>query len=147
MWKLVLAFTIIPLIESYLLIEVGSYFGPLATVGMILLTGVFGGWMAKREGTQVMRDLIADLQKGLPPAERLAEGALVLVGAVLLICPGVLTDLTGILLVFPPTRRFLAPRVLAYLASKFKFDRFEVGNRVDPAPHREQHTPFDHPVR
>lgn len=152
-FKLALAFTVIPLVEAYLLIQVGSAVGPLNTVLFMLLTGVFGAWIAKREGIAVLRQVALDLRQGLPPALRLVEGALVLVGAVLLITPGVLTDLTGILLVFPWTRRLLAPVVLRSVASRFTVEALgsvRVGDAArEPSadPRQPRPTPFDHPVR
>lgn len=121
-WALLfLAFTLIPAIEIFLLLQAGAIFGPLNTFAFVILTGVLGAWLAKREGLAVLRQLSEELQRGLPPGSRLMEGALVLVGGVLLITPGVLTDLTGILLIFPPTRRFLAPRVGRFLMTRLGF--------------------------
>ena len=108
---LFLMFTLIPALETWLIIKVGGEIGASTTVALLLLAGVAGAWLGKRAGLSVMRDLFADLQRGLPPADRLVEGALVLVAAVLLITPGYFTDITGLLLFIGPVRRFLAPRV------------------------------------
>ncbi len=113
MWKLFLLFTVVPAIELFLLLQMGSFLGPMPTFLFVLGTGILGAWLAKREGFAVLRQLQQDLGKGLPPATRLVEGALVLAGGMLLITPGVLTDLTGILLLMPPVRRSLAPRLVA----------------------------------
>lgn len=131
MWRLVLLFTVVPAVELYLLLQLGSWLGPLQTVLLILLTGFAGAWLAKREGFGLMAELRAELAQGLPPGSRLAEGFLVLVGAVLLITPGILTDLTGFLFIAPPSRRWLAPRVVAALAARF--DVVSVGPDANPA--------------
>jgi UPF0716 protein FxsA len=116
---LFLAFTVIPAIELFLLLELGSFVGPLPTFGFVLVTGVLGAWLARREGSAVWRQLTTDLATGLPPGDRLMEAAMVVAGGVLLVAPGVLTDLTGILFLFPPSRRFLAPRLARWLAARF----------------------------
>jgi UPF0716 protein FxsA len=119
MWVvLLLMFTVFPAVEIFLLLQMGAAFGPLTTFAFVLLTGVLGAWLAKREGFAVLAKLSDEMRTGLPPGPRIAEGALVLVGGVLLITPGVLTDLTGILLIFPPTRRFLAPRVVRFVSAR-----------------------------
>jgi UPF0716 protein FxsA len=155
-WKLALLFTVVPAIELYLLIQIGQAIGPLETVLIIVLTGVLGGWLAKREGLAVVRQLGEDLRKGIPPATRLVEGVLVLVGGVLLITPGVLTDVTGILLLLP-TRKLVAPLILRWLTARFAIEGVKIGpDALDPRMAAEplrtpaserQGTPFDHPVR
>lgn len=119
MWRLVLLFTIVPALELFLLLQIGALMGPTPTFLLLLVTGVVGAWLAKREGLQVLGQLSVELQRGLPPGERMMEGALVVIGGLLLITPGVLTDLTGVLLIFPPTRRFVAPRALRWLERRF----------------------------
>lgn len=116
---LFLAFTVVPAIELFLLLELGSLVGPLPTFALVLLTGVIGAWLARREGASVWRQLTADLANGLPPTGRVLEAALVVAGGVLLVTPGVLTDLLGIVFLFPPTRRWVAPRVGRFLAARF----------------------------
>lgn len=126
-WWLLLLFTLVPMLEMFLLLQIGSIFGPWQTFAMLIVTGVVGAWLAKREGLQLLRQLSAELQRGLPPGVRLVEGVLVVIGAILLITPGVLTDLAGVLLIFPPTRRYIAPRVLSWLLSRFNIAEISEG--------------------
>jgi UPF0716 protein FxsA len=145
MARLLLAFTLIPLVEAWLLLQIGLQLGPMPTLALMLLTGVLGAWFAKREGINVLRQLVAEVQRGIPPGDRLMEGALVLVGGVLLITPGVLTDLTGLLLIVPWTRRWLAPRLLRWASQRFA-PHIHVQTMHPPRPQaRQPH--FDHPVR
>jgi UPF0716 protein FxsA len=116
---LFLAFTVIPAAELFLLLEIGSFIGPLPTFAMVLGMGVLGAWLARREGSNVWRQLTTDLATGLPPQTRLLEAALVVAGGVLLVTPGVLTDVVGMVLLFPPTRRLVAPWIGRWLASRF----------------------------
>ena len=154
--RLFLLFTLVPALELAFLVYVGTLIGPLPTLALVLLAGVLGSWLAQREGFAVLRQLQEDLQKGIPPATRLVEGALVLTGAVLLITPGVWSDLLGLSLLFPPTRRWLAPRVLRYLVKRFGSQAGQVRGdpnwaspeptpAAEPTPAGDRH--FDHPVR
>lgn len=165
--RLFLLFTIVPTVELYLLIQIGERIGALETVWMVVLVGFLGAWLAKREGAGVLRALQQDLARGLPPADRVIEGLLVLVGSVLLITPGVLSDLAGILMLFPPTRRAMAPAVRRYLTKKllgggggvtFRMVGFSggvggaAGQPTEPGPtprapsEGAQHPRFDHPL-
>lgn len=116
---LLLLFTVVPAIELYALLQLGAWLGALPTFLLILVTGVVGGWLAKAEGVSVLMQLQQEMQQGLPPGERLLEGVMVFVGGLLLVTPGVFTDLAGFLLIVGPTRRFLAPRVLSWLTANF----------------------------
>ena len=95
-FKLLLLFTVVPAIELYLLIWLGQHIGAGLTVLIIIATGAIGAALAKREGLGVLRSIQEETLRGVPPGDRLIEGVLVLVGGVLLITPGVLSDLTGI---------------------------------------------------
>lgn len=102
----------------------------------------------------MLRRLADEAGRGIPPGDRLVEGALVVVGGILLITPGVLTDLTGLLLILGPTRRWLAPRVKAALlrriATNATFTVHGFGGAAAPPPREstpEERPPrFDHPV-
>ena len=109
--RLLLLFTLVPALELYLLIQLGQWIGAWQTVLIILVTGSLGAFLAKREGLGVLRQLQADAATGIPPADRLVEGLLVLVGGALLITPGVVTDAAGFVLIMPWSRRWLAPRI------------------------------------
>lgn len=108
---LVLAFIVVPLVELYLLLWLGSLIGFWPTVAITVITGVLGGSLAKREGLRVWRDWQRALAELRPPESGVIEGVLVLIGGAMLITPGVLTDLTGLVLLLPPTRRRIAARI------------------------------------
>ena len=103
--RLFLLFTIVPLVELYLLLKLGGYIGVYATIGVVIGTGIAGGLLAKSQGLAVMRQASWDLDQGRMPAESLFDGALILVAGAMLITPGLLTDCLGLLLLIPPTRR------------------------------------------
>jgi UPF0716 protein FxsA len=106
--KLLILFTVVPLVELYLLLFIGDLVGFWPTVGIVLFTGALGAWLAKREGLRVYRKWQEALTEYRMPEEGVLGGVLVLVGGVLLVTPGVLTDVVGFLLLLPPTRRLIA---------------------------------------
>lgn len=108
MAKLLALFTIIALVESFLLYSMGTLIGFWPTVAVVLITAVLGTVLAKREGLKVWRQWRDSLARGEMPEEGILGGVLVLLGGILLITPGVLTDVAGVVLLVPPTRRFVA---------------------------------------
>lgn len=142
MWKLVVLFTVLPALELYLLLQIGSAFGALETVLLIVVTGIVGGWLAKREGLRVLSNLTEQLGQGLPPATKLVEGALVVAGGLLLVTPGVITDLAGFAFILAPTRRLLAPVVLRSLTKRFAGSVQVGGSFAGGAPPPTAESPF-----
>jgi UPF0716 protein FxsA len=120
MLRLFALFTVIPTLELYLLFQLGSHIGAGTTIWLVIVTGFIGASMAKREGRSVMSQLKSDTQKGVPPADHLIEGLMVFAGGLLLITPGVLTDLFGFSMIFPLTRKALAPLIRKWAKSRFK---------------------------
>lgn len=118
MWRLVLLFTVVPALELALLLQIGAWLGPWQTFAIVVITGTVGAWLAKREGFGVLSQLREELSQGLPPGSRIAEGVLVFAGGLLLVTPGVMTDLAGFLFIAPPSRRWLAPRVVHAITSR-----------------------------
>lgn len=104
---LVLLFTVVPIFELYLLIKVGQYLGAFTTVMIVIFTGIFGAFLARMEGLRVLYSVQRDMQEGKMPTSQLLDGLLILIGAVLLITPGLLTDVIGFILVIPSTRVLL----------------------------------------
>ncbi|MFZ5482148.1 MAG: FxsA family protein [Myxococcota bacterium] len=146
---LFLLFTVVPTIETWLLIRIGSVVGATETVAYLVAMGLLGAWLGKRAGFTVMRQLFDGLRAGEPPADKLVEAGLVLVGSVLLVTPGVLTDATGIVLFLGPVRRFLAPRVKRALLAWLERRGMKVGT-LGPGPaaqerERRERRVFTHP--
>lgn len=112
---LLLLFIIVPALEIGLFIIAGKSFGALVTIGLIIATGILGAYLAKRQGLEVIRKLRDQLQLNMPPGGALLEGACVLVGGVLLIAPGFITDIFGLLLVLPKTRQMFVPFLIRLL--------------------------------
>ena len=102
--KLFLAFTIIPIIEIYLLIEIGSMFGALTAITLVILTGFLGAFLARMQGLQTLYRIQESLRKGRMPSGELLDALLIVIAGLLLLTPGFLTDSAGFLLLIPATR-------------------------------------------
>jgi UPF0716 protein FxsA len=105
-WLLFAAFIVVPLIEIYVLIQVGQVIGPWWTILLLVLDSIFGTWLMKREGARAWLALRTALETGRMPARELADGALILVGGTLMLSPGFVTDAVGMVLILPFTRPF-----------------------------------------
>ena len=102
--KLFLAFTIIPFLEIYFLIEIGSYIGAFNTLMIVILTGFLGAILARYQGLKTMLKVRESLARGEMPAEHLLDALLVLLAGIVLLTPGFLTDLAGFTILIPTTR-------------------------------------------
>jgi UPF0716 protein FxsA len=98
------AFIGIPLLEIFVLVQVGQVIGPWWTILLLIVSGVLGTWLIRREGGRAWRALSEALQSGRMPAREIADGALILVGGTLMLAPGFVTDAVGMLLILPVTR-------------------------------------------
>lgn len=101
---LVLVFLVVPLVELYVLIQVGSAIGALNTIALLIVMGVAGGWLMKREGLGVVRRVQSQLRAGRVPAAEVVDGFLILLGGALMLTPGFLSDILGLSLLVPPVR-------------------------------------------
>ena len=104
MLKLILAFTIIPIVEIYLLIEIGSIFGVLTAITLVILTGSLGAFMARMQGLQTLFRIQGSLREGRMPSRELLDALLIVIAGLVLLTPGFLTDSAGFLLLIPTTR-------------------------------------------
>jgi UPF0716 protein FxsA len=103
-WVLALVFIVLPVVEIYVLIQVGQVIGAWWTVLLLVADGFLGSWLLKREGTRAWAALRVALDERRMPARELADGALVLVGGTLLVTPGFVSDIAGLFCVLPVTR-------------------------------------------
>lgn len=122
--KLLLLFTVVPVVELYLLITIGQHLGAELTIGLVLGTGLLGASLARREGSRVLRNWQESMARGEMPKEGVVSSLLVLVGGVLLVTPGVVTDLTGLLLLVPWSRRRIAEVVRTRLEHRLQVRSF-----------------------
>ena len=102
--KLFLSFTIIPVLEIYILIKLGAFLGALNTVIIVISTGILGAYLARLEGMHTMIKVRESLSRGEMPAEGMLDALLILVAGIVLLTPGFLTDIAGLLILIPQTR-------------------------------------------
>jgi UPF0716 protein FxsA len=123
--KLFLCFTLIPVIELYLLIKVGTVIGGFNTILLVIITGFLGAWLARLEGMNTMMKLRMNLQQGLMPAEELIDAVIIFFAGVVLITPGLMTDAFGLLLLWPVTRNKFKQML------RRKFDEMQLNGTIN----------------
>lgn len=124
--RLFLLFTLVPLVEIYLLVQLGGLLGAWPTIALVAITGLLGAALARREGRRALASYQEALAKGKLPEEGIVSGLLILVGGVMLITPGVLTDVVGLALMVPPVRRAVAKQVKARVQKRIDTGSIQV---------------------
>ena len=104
LWKLFLAFTIIPVSEIYILIAIGGQIGILPSIGLVILTGIVGASLARSQGLQTLGRIRDSFQQGVVPGEELLNALLIAIAGIVLLTPGFLTDAVGLFLLIPTTQ-------------------------------------------
>lgn len=105
--RLILLFTLVPLVELFLLIKIGTLIGALPTILIVVGTGVLGATLARQQGFQVWSRIQREMELGMFPAEDMLDGLLIFGAGVVLLTPGVITDVIGILILIPFTRLYI----------------------------------------
>jgi len=103
--KLLLLFVLLPLLELAILVRLGGVLGFWPTIGIVVVTGGVGALLARSQGIRVLSGIRTELAVGRMPTDRLVDGLLILVGGAVLLTPGLLTDVLGLALLIPFTRR------------------------------------------
>ena len=116
-WLVVVAFVVVPILEIYVIIQVGQVIGAAPTIVLLIAESALGAWIVKREGRRAWTALNSAFSTGRLPTSELADAALVLVGGTLLLTPGFVTDVFGFFFVLPFTRP-LARRSLSWLVAR-----------------------------
>lgn len=109
--RLALLFVGVPLLELFILIQLGQVMGLWPTIGLVILTGLAGAALARLEGLRTLWRIQERLTSGQLPGSDLFDGLAILLGGALLLTPGILTDLVGFSFLFPPTRKLLLGRI------------------------------------
>jgi len=131
MGKLLLLFTVVPFVELYLLMQLAQSIGLVSTIGLVLGTGILGAALARQEGMRVIHSWQMALQKGRVPEEGVVNGLLILVGGVFLITPGVLTDMVGLSLLIPISRRWVSLWITQWVERSIQQGKIEVVSYTD----------------
>ena len=112
---LFLAFVVVPIVEIGLFLQVGSYIGVPATLGLIILTAIAGTMLVRSQGIDVIRKIQNSANRGATPVAALVQGLFVLIAGVLLLTPGFATDTLGFALLIPPVREFIAAKIWKFI--------------------------------
>jgi len=115
---LVLLFVGMPILEIYVILQVGQAIGILPTVGLLIVDSIVGAWLMRSQGRLVWLRFTQALEEGRPPAREVLDGALVIVGGALGLAPGFVTDALGLFLIAPPTRAIVRRALVARLARR-----------------------------
>tara|TARA_B100001121_G_C18657957_1_gene607383 strand:- start:1220 stop:1645 length:426 start_codon:yes stop_codon:yes gene_type:complete len=125
--SILLAIILVPIIEIYLLIKIGSQIGAITTIILIFTTAILGVYYAKYEGLNTLKSGFLQISKKEPPTYEMISGAAIAFAAILLIIPGFATDALGFLIIFPLTRKFFFNKI----ANRFKQNESQKNNFID----------------
>ena len=137
---LFIAFITVPLLELWLLLQVGTVVGAGPTFGLVILTGTVGAWLARREGYRTMLGIQREMAKGALPAAELVDGMIIFMGGALLLTPGILTDILGFSMIAPLTRQVMRRSLVDWMKRKV-----ESGAANVHVYHSQMHTRPIHP--
>ena len=125
--SILLTLILIPVVEIYLLIKIGSQIGAISTIFLIFTTAIVGIYYAKYEGLNTLKSGFFQLSKNKAPTFEMLSGAAIALAALLLIIPGFFTDIIGFLLIFPISRKLL----FNFLSKKFNHSKSQNNNFID----------------
>ena len=125
--SILITIILIPIIEIYLFIKIGSQIGAFNTISLIFITAIIGLIYARYEGLNTLKSGLSQLIKNEMPAYEIISGAVIAFAAFLLIIPGFATDILGFLLIFPITRKFIMSR----FSQKFESQKYKKNNFID----------------
>ena len=125
--SILLLIILIPVIEIYLFIKIGSQIGAIVTILLIFFTAIVGVYYAKYEGLNTLKSGFLQIRKNISPTYEMISGAAIAFAALLLIIPGFATDLLGFLIIFPITRNLFLKKFF----SKFKNDKVKKNNFIE----------------
>lgn len=138
LFRLLLLFTLLPLIELTLLAWLSAHTDWRLTVLFVVGTGVLGAWLIRSQGWRAWRRIRDELAAGQMPADAIQDGLLILVAGLLLITPWVLTDLAGVLLLLPPVRRFVRSSLRRRFQVRFEMRSFGSAGSTCPNDFRSR---------
>ena len=129
--RLLFLFIFIPIAELYLLIMLGARIGFFPTLGLVVLTGILGASLARQQGISTLVKIQNELRSGKVPTDELIEGAMIVVGGIVLITPGILTDIFGFALMIPKFRKSVSKSLKNSFGGNFSTTRPNPSNNKD----------------
>ena len=131
---LAVAFLVVPIVEIAVLLRVQREIGLPETIGLLIAVSVLGAFLVRREGARAWRAFRAAMGEGRIPAREVADGVLVMMGGALLLTPGFVTDVVGVLLIAPPTRAVARRGLTGWFARRMVGGVVGPGRRPGPGP-------------
>ena len=128
--RLFLLLTILPLIELALLLLMGKYISVWFTLAFVIITAMVGSVLLRYQGIQTFRNIQRDLQQRQLPTDSLLDGLFIFIAAILLILPGVTTDIVGLTILIPPLRQLYKTWLIRWFRAKFKLPGFAPPGRT-----------------
>ncbi|MGG0656354.1 FxsA family protein [Rummeliibacillus pycnus] len=120
MRKFLMLLILVPIIEITVVLISGKLIGAFPTLLLIVLTGMLGIYLAKTKGINAFRQLKTTIERGQAPGDAIIDGVLIFIGSIVLVLPGFISDIIGILLVIPATRKLFKPAIYYWLRKKMK---------------------------
>ena len=118
--RLALLFVLTPLVELAILVYLGTIIGALYTILIVVATGILGAFMARNQGLAALSRIRGSIERGIIPSNEIFDGALILVGGLLLLTPGIITDIIGFALLIPQTRRIIGRWLRSLIRSRIQ---------------------------
>jgi UPF0716 protein FxsA len=137
---LLLLFVVVPIVEIYVIVQVGQTIGVLPTIALLIADAFLGAWLFRREGRRAWEALQQAIGQHRVPTREVADGALIVVGGALMLAPGFVTDAVGLLCVIPPTRAVLRRVLTGWLGARL------LGPAAVPLRRRSRRRPPDDDV-
>lgn len=126
--KLLILLIVVPVVELYILIEIGQQIGAFATIGIIVLTGIIGAYLVKNQGFMVLKKIQYDLNQNILPGDSLLQGIIILAGGIFLLTPGFITDIIGFIFLIPISREIVKKYLLIWLKRKIDSGNINIDN-------------------
>ncbi|QDT01409.1 FxsA family protein [Adhaeretor mobilis] len=145
-FRLLLLFTLIPVLEVWLLFRLSGQFGFFTTIAVVLGTGIVGAWLAKLQGFLALNALRAEIIQGRMPTARIVDGVLILIAGVVLITPGILTDIAGIALLLPPVRSVVRKIATAWFTRHVQVTTSNIWQQFSDEAQRQDSQTTDKPL-
>jgi UPF0716 protein FxsA len=129
-YRLILLFILLPFVELTLMLLLGKVTEWWVPIVFIVATGFLGSWLARTQGVMVYRRIQSEVAAGRMPTDAMIDGVMIFVAGLLLVSPGVLTDVLGISAMIPPVRAFYRRQLVAWFHRTFKISTLVAGERV-----------------
>ncbi len=145
---LLAAFIVVPVVELWLILQIGSMIGVFPTIALLVIDSIIGSWLLRTQGRNVWSSFRRATDAGKIPTNEALDGFLVLMGGTLLLLPGFLSDFVGLAMILPPSRKLLRGRIISFVSRRAKISFMGPGftrSRGDTDTHMRDFSHSDQP--